>query len=334
MSSVAYQSTHPQGWNGMTIKELLDKVDINGPKPQEISRKAKIEPGYSPRQQSAYLGPKLWEKSLSLQKFNEDDFFVMNIEEFLAENNLQVDNRSNNGSETSPEPEELSCASPTSVTYSDHGQRQTYSEQRQTSHAHGPVSPPTTLEHRVPIINVPSPATRPSIIVSTKENSQKQNLLPKGGNEFLYTESKRAKLEREKEERRRRIEVDIDFAPEDLALATVPGADFDPRERAFDVDELRPQPIIRKRPKIFVVENAKDDKYWNKRCKNNVAARRSREARRLKENQIALRAAYLERENSGLKKDLKDANFVNSKLAIERDILKQKLSKYETFPPR
>ena len=41
------------------------------------------------------------------------------------------------------------------------------------------------------------------------------------------------------------MEVDIEFAPEDLALATVPGADFDPRRRAFDVDELRPQPIIR-----------------------------------------------------------------------------------------
>ena len=47
------------------------------------------------------------------------------------------------------------------------------------------------------------------------------------------------------EEKRKRLEVDIDFAPEDLALATVPGADFDPRRRAFDVDELRPQPIIR-----------------------------------------------------------------------------------------
>ena len=47
------------------------------------------------------------------------------------------------------------------------------------------------------------------------------------------------------EERRQRIEEEMEFAPEDLALATVPGADFDPRERAFDVDELRPQPIIR-----------------------------------------------------------------------------------------
>jgi len=327
MAGVAYQPTHPQGWNGMTIKELLDKVDIDGPRPQEICRKAKMEPSHSPEPQSAYLGPKLWEKPISLQQFNEDDFFVMNIEEFLAENNLQVDNKKTDGNETSPEPEELSCASPTSVSYNSSPQ----------GHGHGPVSPPTTLEPRVPIINVPSPAPRPGVIVSTRvsaDSAQKRNLLPKGGNEFLYTESKRAKLEREKEERRQRIEVDIDFAPEDLALATVPGADFDPRERAFDVDELRPQPIIRKRPKIFVMEDSKDDKYWEKRCKNNVAARRSREARRLKENQIALRAAYLERENSGLKKDLEDANFVNSKLAMERDILKQKLSKYETFPTR
>ena len=28
------------------------------------------------------------------------------------------------------------------------------------------------------------------------------------------------------------------------------GADFDPRRRAFTVDELKPQPIIRKRKKV------------------------------------------------------------------------------------
>jgi len=54
----------------------------------------------------------------------------------------------------------------------------------------------------------------------------------------------------------------------------------------------------------FVEEKDKDDIYWAKRIKNNVAARRSREARRLKENQIALRAAFLERENAELKQRL------------------------------
>jgi hypothetical protein len=163
----------------------------------------------------------------------------------------------------------------------------------------------------------------------------------------------------------------MDFAPEDLALATIPGLSFDPRERAFSIDELRPQPIIRKRKKAsrdqcnrplnknspnlgtlcgatnidirwcfayafltgipsmtkmrqkrfvrfanecnikfysillqrrplvfcrtmtrhfflqsYVATDSKDEKYWEKRIKNNVAARRSREARRLKENQV------------------------------------------------
>ena len=40
----------------------------------------------------------------------------------------------------------------------------------------------------------------------------------------------------------------------------------------------------------------KDDKYWARRNKNNMAAKRSRDARRSKENQIAMRAAFLEKE--------------------------------------
>lgn len=46
-----------------------------------------------------------------------------------------------------------------------------------------------------------------------------------------------------------------------------------------------------------------DDKYWARRRKNNVAAKRSRDARRLKENQIAIRAAFLEKENSALRQE-------------------------------
>ena len=72
-----------------------------------------------------------------------------------------------------------------------------------------------------------------------------------------------------------------------------------------------------------------DNKYWEKREKNNNAARRSREARRLKENQIALRVAHLERENGGLKQVLGSAQFDVTKLANERDLLKRKLSNYE-----
>lgn len=55
----------------------------------------------------------------------------------------------------------------------------------------------------------------------------------------------------------------------------------------FSLFRLRPQ---------FVPDDLKDDKYWARRRKNNMAAKRSRDARRMKENQIALRAGFLEKE--------------------------------------
>ncbi|XP_026668881.1 uncharacterized protein LOC108624385 [Ceratina calcarata] len=48
----------------------------------------------------------------------------------------------------------------------------------------------------------------------------------------------------------------------------------------------------------------KDAAYWEKRRKNNEAAKRSRDARRAKEDEIAIRAAFLEHENSQLKYEL------------------------------
>lgn len=61
---------------------------------------------------------------------------------------------------------------------------------------------------------------------------------------------------------------------------------------------MKPQPMVKKSRKQFVPEDMKDDKYWARRRKNNIAAKRSRDARRQKENQIALRARYLEKEVS------------------------------------
>ena len=66
----------------------------------------------------------------------------------------------------------------------------------------------------------------------------------------------------------------------------------------------------------------KDEKYWSRRNKNNVAAKRSRDARRVKENQIAMRAAFLESENDDLKQELRQAK-------RENDELIKRLSKYE-----
>jgi len=301
--------------SGTVIKTHLD-IDMNKMNIEDNMKNERAQSDYS-----AYLGPKLWDRPISLDKFNEDDFFVMNISEFLEENNLTEE-----GKETDEEDTPMK-------------ESEEYSVQASPRNIFGlgsPRSPTGTIDSRVigGYTKEDSPLpSRPSIIVSNKAEPKKPSM-PRGENTFLYTESKRARMEREREERKRRLQEDIDFSPEDLALATLPGADFDPKQRAFDMEELRPQPIIRKRPKVFVQPNNKDEKYWENRTKNNVAARRSREARRLKENQIALRAAFLEKENSSLKKQVEEAKFTNAKNAMEMDILKQKLAKYESFNSR
>ncbi|XP_055629123.1 myb-like protein Q isoform X2 [Toxorhynchites rutilus septentrionalis] len=98
--------------------------------------------------------------------------------------------------------------------------------------------------------------------------------------------------------------------------------DFDPRTRAFSDEELKPQPMIKKSRKQFVPDEMKDDKYWARRRKNNMAAKRSRDARRMKENQIALRAGYLEKENMNLHREVEQ-------LKQENMELRARLSKYQ-----
>ena len=56
----------------------------------------------------------------------------------------------------------------------------------------------------------------------------------------------------------------------------------------------------RRRPRSLPDEQ-KDDAYWERRRKNNEAAKRSRDTRRAKEDQIAIRAALLEQENLKLR---------------------------------
>jgi hypothetical protein len=48
----------------------------------------------------------------------------------------------------------------------------------------------------------------------------------------------------------------------------------------------------------------KDGKYFERRKRNNVAAKKSRDARKQREDEIAIRASFLEKENSILKAQL------------------------------
>ncbi|XP_053577208.1 thyrotroph embryonic factor isoform X2 [Bombina bombina] len=123
-----------------------------------------------------------------------------------------------------------------------------------------------------------------------------------------------------------KVEVKVNFSPDptDLVLSSVPGGElFDPRKHKFDDKDLKPQPMIKKAKKIYVPDDLKDEKYWNRRKKNNVAAKRSRDARRLKENQITVRAAFLEKENTALRTEV-------AELRRELGKCRNVISKYET----
>ncbi|XP_037120008.1 D site albumin promoter binding protein a [Syngnathus acus] len=103
------------------------------------------------------------------------------------------------------------------------------------------------------------------------------------------------------------VQVNFDPDPADVALSSVPGQEaFDPRRHRFSDEELKPQPMIKKARKMLVPNEQKDERYWCRRVKNNEAAKRSRDARRLKENQISVRAAFLERENAALRLEVAD----------------------------
>lgn len=269
-------------WQGLTIKEILEKVDLSNIIMDEENPKKTDDQtiginGINP--ESAFLGPKLWSRSIPMPTTGEnEDFSVMNIDDFLSENGFDF------GGEPESPGDDSSPASDMDI--NDRG---------------------------------------------TDDDDEKKPVVAKraAANDFLYVESKRARMDREREEKKKKSITEIEFTPQELALATVPGATFDPCERRFAPDELRPQPIIRKRKKNFVATDQKDDRYWEKREKNNVAARRSREARRLKENQIALRTAFLEKENATLKAELEQAKVENLALVAEKEKLLNKLKHYE-----
>jgi len=291
-SSSGSGNASAQGWSGLTIKEILEKVDLfnitldEGEDPIKGEKVLVGKPAAGNKTsndgrtvidttnpESAFLGPKLWENKISLDPIlDETEFSIMNIDDFLNENNLTLEAEENsNGSSGNNNGEGPS------------GQQQLQQvdqdEKPDLSQVSAPeeILPPSNHHEMLPPppqqpstralkrkLSSSSSSASPGPPPSNKINSAA--ILPKDSNtEFLYAESKRARMERERAEKRRRqqeaaaaraaaeaaeMEVQVDFAAEDLALATVPGADFDPRRRAFSADELRPQPIIRKRKKV------------------------------------------------------------------------------------
>uniref|UniRef100_A0A1A7YEX7 Hepatic leukemia factor b n=1 Tax=Iconisemion striatum TaxID=60296 RepID=A0A1A7YEX7_9TELE len=237
--------------------------------------------------QSAFLGPTLWDKTLP---YDGDTFQLeyMDLEEFLSENGI-----------------------PSSPSQHHVDQHQTNSPPRQPPII--PTAPPTPARTVMDLSNHASTSVHTTVISpNCMHSSPARAGLPNSRNTPSPIDPDS-------------IHVPVSYEPDpaDLALSSVPGQEiFDPRKRKFSAEELKPQPMIKKARKIFIPEDLKDDKYWARRRKNNMAAKRSRDARRLKENQIAIRAAFLEKENSALRQEVAD-------LRKELGRTKNILSKYE-----
>ncbi|XP_055008391.1 HLF transcription factor, PAR bZIP family member a [Boleophthalmus pectinirostris] len=240
-------------------------------KDKEKEKKLEDESNVASHPQSAFLGPTLWDKTLP---YDGDNFQLeyMDLEEFLSENGIPAN--TDRSEQTAAAPQSQAPPPPP---------------------PHTPLTPPHA-PHTPSVVDLSSRAT-------TSVHMGGQTCIHSPPPALPSARDTPSPIDPES------IQVPITYEPDpaDLALSSVPGQEmFDPRKRKFTAEELKPQPMIKKARKVFIPEDLKDDKYWARRRKNNVAAKRSRDARRLKENQIAIRAAFLEKENAALRVEVAD----------------------------
>ncbi|KAJ8268387.1 hypothetical protein COCON_G00135590 [Conger conger] len=239
--------------------------------------------------QSAFLGPLLWERTLPC----DGGLFqlqYMDLEEFLTENGMGCMHGNSSSSAQIPSQSSQSAIP------------------NQSSQC-PPSSPPPCSSS----CSSMSSSSSSSSLLELEMQQAPQSIL--GGSDCLHVPPDQspssspscAPLPGPPTANADGVVVNFDPDPADLALSSVPGQEaFDPRSHRFSEEELKPQPMIKKARKMLVPNEQKDDKYWNRRYKNNEAAKRSRDARRLKENQITVRAAFLERENAALRQEVAD----------------------------
>ncbi|XP_075871866.1 HLF transcription factor, PAR bZIP family member a [Nelusetta ayraudi] len=264
-------------------------------KDKEKGKKLEDESGTANPPQSAFLGPTLWDKTLP---YDADNFQLeyMDLEEFLSENGIPAST-----AQGEQAPSAVATPAPAPPT----PQQQQQQQQAQ------PQTPPAA-----PAPSVVDLSSRATTSVHASMPPQQQSCLRSPSAAARDTPSP---IDPDS------IQVPLSYEPDpaDLALSSVPGQEmFDPRKRKFSAEELKPQPMIKKARKVFIPEDLKDDRYWARRRKNNLAAKRSRDARRLKENQIAIRAGFLEKENAALRMEVGD-------MRKELGRCKKILAKYE-----
>lgn len=163
------------------------------------------------------------------------------------------------------------------------------------------LSSPMDLPNGIPHHMVPYPNVDANTIASINENTEKLYEMYKNQlNKIQDLESKK---------RHRGIGVvtssnipALTHAPPPHMLSLSYGSDTD-GNLSTDNSSTGPASTTtpgRKRPRSLP-DDQKDEAYWERRRKNNEAAKRSRDSRRAKEDEIAIRAALLEQENLKLR---------------------------------
>lgn len=324
------------GCSGISLKALLENPELQNAPTLNSGHDLK-KPGttvsVTPNHGSAFLGANLWEKPSDDN--DAFDFEYMDLDEFLSENGIPVDI---DITEEKPQGSLLAEALKSIP------QKHAINPGGQTLQLNiDPPSPPLRTQPSLASRSVKTPkrSISPSLyfpdspLIQSPDSPLGLSLSPPASPvaktiEECYLKSlleappdKQVDKLLSDTRKRKSDVIEFEVKAEELSLVTIPGQEnFNPKERRFTDEELKPQPMIKKSKKVYVPEDNKDDKYWNRRKKNNVAAKRSRDARRIKENQIAMRAAFLEKANDAMKLEM-DA------LKEENTQLKKRLAKYE-----
>jgi len=89
----------------------------------------------------------------------------------------------------------------------------------------------------------------------------------------------------------------------------------------------KPAPMVKKSERRFINAEQKDITYWERRKRNNAAAKKSRESRREKEIEVSRRCDLLLKENEGMKFSIMNLQERNKQLENSLTIYKEILIK-------
>ncbi|XP_065576599.1 thyrotroph embryonic factor-like isoform X1 [Artemia franciscana] len=277
----------PPLYMGLTLKSLLEKSDVLNTVNAALKGKADADkkdddPWGLVDGQSAFLGPNLWDRDV----FADSDLKMeyMDLDEFLYETGMPT-----------PEEDSVDIKLPERIQLSP------------------PNSPPSVNNDPV-LANIPELPTISGLVEPVEPVYDRQVESPEEislGSIEKATPQPKSTIRRP---RKTATSIRIVDSPEpydvDLSMSSYCSSSFDPRYTTFCDDDLKPQPLTKKSkkqvraPKDYVPNEMKDERYWARRRKNNMAAKRSRDARRMKENQVAIRATILEKENASLKAEI------------------------------